>query len=313
MRSMWKGTVSFGLVAIPIHLYAATESKSPSFRQVHEKDGGRIHYKRICSVDGEEVPYSEVAKGHETDDGEMVILTDEDLANVPVPSSKAVDVVEFVPLESIDPIYFDKSYYLEPQKAGVKPYLLLRDALHKSGHVAIAKIALRNRESLAVLRVYSDVMVLSTMLWPDEVRAADFPFLDEQAPEIRPQELTMAGSLIDSMADEVFDPRKYEDSYRAALEALIEAKIEGREVTVPEDGEQESNVVDLMSALSASVDAAKRGKESEPAEEKKPAAAKKSSGTKTSDTKTSGSKASAGKQGGEKSGTTRKSRSTKSA
>lgn len=257
MRSMWKGTVSFGLVAIPVQLYAATETKSPKFRQVHAADGGRISYRRVCSLDGEEVPYSEVAKGHETEDGQMVVLTDEDLADVPVPSSKTVDVVEFVPLESIDPIYFDKTYYLEPQKMGVKPYLLLRDALHKSGHVAIAKIALRHRESLAVLRVYADLLVLSTMLWPDEVRKPDFDFLDEQSPEIRPQELTMAGSLIDSMADEVFDARKYTDAYREALEALIEAKREGRAVTAVEAERESGDAVDLMSALRASVDAAK--------------------------------------------------------
>ncbi|WP_020500645.1 Ku protein [Sciscionella marina] len=259
MRSMWKGTVSFGLVAIPVHLYAATESKTPSFRQVHAADGGRISYRRTCSVDGAEVPYSEVAKGYEAEDGQMIVLTDEDLAKVPVPTTKAVDVVEFVPLESIDPIYFDKSYYLEPQKMGIKPYLLLRDALHKSGQVAIAKIAIRNRESLAVLRVHADVLVLSTMLWPDEVRKPEFDFLNEQAPEIRPQELTMAGSLIDSMADEVFDARKYTDAYREALEAVIEAKIEGREVTETEQQPTEQ-VVDLMAALSASVDAAKQQK-----------------------------------------------------
>ncbi|MGH3628269.1 MAG: Ku protein, partial [Sciscionella sp.] len=139
MRSMWKGAVSFGLVSIPIHLYVATESKNISFRQVHVTDGARIQTKRICSADGEEVPYSEVAKGHETEDGGMVILTDADIAALPVPSAKTVEVLEFVPLEAIDPIYFDKSYYLEPQQAAVKPYLLLRDALHKSGQVAIAK------------------------------------------------------------------------------------------------------------------------------------------------------------------------------
>ncbi|MGH3437241.1 MAG: Ku protein [Sciscionella sp.] len=258
MRSMWKGAVSFGLVSIPIHLYVATESKNISFRQVHVTDGARIQTKRICSADGEEVPYSEVAKGHETEDGGMVILTDADIAALPVPSAKTVEVLEFVPLEAIDPIYFDKSYYLEPQKAAVKPYLLLRDALHKSGQVAIAKIALRQRESLAVLRVHADVLVLNTMLWPDEVRTPDFGFLREDAPQTSGKELAMAGSLIDSMSDEVFDPRKYDDAYRDALESLIEAKIAGREVATPSSAARDAEVIDLMSALSASVKAASK-------------------------------------------------------
>lgn len=258
MRSMWKGTVSFGLVAIPVHLYAATENKTPAFRQVHASDGGRIHYRRTCSVDGAEVAYADLAKGYETADGQMVVLSEADLAQVPVPTTKTVDVLEFVPLESIDPIYFDKSYYLEPQRAGFKPYVLLREALGKSGRVAIAKIALRNRDSLAVLRVYADVLVLSTMLWPDEVRTPDFEFRAQDPPQIRPQELDMAASLIDSMADEVFDPSKYTDGYRAALEDLIAAKLAGDEVRAPTETNTESAVADLMQALAASVDAAKK-------------------------------------------------------
>jgi DNA end-binding protein Ku len=257
MRSMWKGTVSFGLVSIPIHLYTATENHNVSFRQVHAADGGRVQYKRVCSVDGQEVPYAEIAKGYETPDGEMVVLTDADLADLPLPSSRGIEVVEFVPLEAIDPIYFDRSYYLEPQKIAIKPYVLLRDALHKSGQVAIAQVVLRQRESLAVLRVYADVLVLTTMLWPDEVRTPDFGFLREQNPQVRPQELTMAGSLIDSMSDAVFDPSKYQDHYQQALAELIDAKITGREVTTPQAA-AESEPTDLMSALRASVTAAKK-------------------------------------------------------
>ena len=185
MRSMWKGAVSFGLVSIPIQLYAATENHNVSFRQVHATDGGRVHYKRVCSVDGAEVPYAEIAKGYETPEGDMVVLTDDDLADLPLPTSRGLEVVEFVPLEAIDPICFDRSYYLEPQKTAVKPYVLLRDALQKSGHVAIAQVVLRQRETLAVLRVYSDVLVLTTMLWPDEVRTPDFAFLREPEPSIR--------------------------------------------------------------------------------------------------------------------------------
>jgi DNA end-binding protein Ku len=255
---MWKGSVSFGLVTIPIQLYAATENKNVSLRQVHEPDGGRIQYKRFCSVEGKEVPYAEIAKGYELSDGEMVIITDADLAELPLSSSRTIDVLEFVPLESIDPINFDKSYYLEPQKAATKPYVLLRDALHKSGHVAIAKVALRQREALAVLRVHSDVLVMTTMLWPDEVRVPDFGFLSEEAPQVRPQELTMAGSLIDSLAEPVFEPGKYQDSYREALDTLIQAKINGQATTTPAVSSGKAEVVDLMAALQASVTAAKK-------------------------------------------------------
>ena len=260
MRAMWKGTVAFGLVSIPISLYAATENKGVTLRQVHETDGGRIQYKRYCSAEEVEVPYAEIAKGYELDDGRMVVLTDEELQGLPLATSRTIDVLEFVPLVAIDPLYFDKAYYLEPQKSAVKPYVLLRDALHKSGHVAIAKVALRQRESLAVLRVHSDVLTMSTMLWPDEVRKPDFAFLDQDMPQVRPQELTMAGQLIDSLAEPVFEPDRYQDSYRQALEALIETKIAGEEVTTPPGAEKAAEVVDLISALQASVNAATKSK-----------------------------------------------------
>ena len=253
MRAIWKGAVSFGLVSIPVSLYVATESKNIAFRQVHVVDGGRIQDKRICSVDGQEVPYTEVAKGYEMPGGAMVILTDDDLASLPVASSKSIEVQEFVPLESIDPIYFDRSYYLEPQRDAVKPYLLLRDALAKYGRVAIGKIALRQREALAVLRVHADVILLNTMLWPDEVREPAFPFLREPPPQVRPQELALAGWLIESHQDPVFDPAKYKDEYREALQALIEAKIAGKEITTLPSGRAGTPAIDLMSALSASV------------------------------------------------------------
>lgn len=257
---MWKGAVSFGLVTIPIHLYAATESKNVSLRQVHEADGGRIQYKRFCTVDGEEVPYADIAKGYELSDGGMVVLTDKELADLPLSTSRTIDVQEFVPLEAIDPIYYDKSYYLEPQKMGVKPYVLLRDALQKSGQVAIAKVAIRQREALAVLRVLSDVMVLTTMLWPDEVREPDFPFLSEDAPQVRSQEMAMASSLIDSLSDTVFEPSKYTDSYREALLSLIESKVAGEQTTKPKAATAEAEVTDLMAALQASVSAAKKAR-----------------------------------------------------
>ncbi len=281
MRAMWKGSVSFGLVSIPIQLYAATENKNVTLRQVHEADGGRIQYKRFCTVDGEEVPYAEIAKGYELPDGEMVVLTDTDMAELPLASSRAIDVLEFVPMESIDPIIFDKTYYLEPQKNAVKPYVVLRDALQKASHVAIAKVAIRQRETLAILRVHNDVMMMTTMLWPDEVRVPEFSFLNEDPPQVRPQELAMAGSLIDSLAEPVFEPEKYTDSYREALEAMIEAKAAGNETAKPGVVGAKADVVDLMEALQASVSEAKKSR-SAASGARKPAAstAKKSTAAK---------------------------------
>ncbi len=258
MRAIWKGAISFGLVTIPVKLYSATEEKDISFHQVRRSDGSRIKYKRVAATDGEEVAYGDIAKGFELPSGETVVLTDEDFKDLPLSTSRAIDVLEFVPLEQVDPIYFSKSYYLEPEKMGAKPYALLRTALERSGRVAIVKVALRNRESLATLRVREGVFVLETMLWPDEIRTADFPFLDEDI-EVREQELAMATSLIETMSGD-FDPAKWTDSYREALEQVIEAKVAGREVVQPA-GVQEAagSVVDLMAALRASVEAAKSG------------------------------------------------------
>ncbi len=264
MRSIWKGAISFGLVTIPVKLYSATEEKDVSFHQVRRADGSRIKYKRVAAVDGEEVSYGDIAKGYELSSGETVVLTDEDFRDLPLTTSRAIDVLQFVPLEQVDPIYFAKSYYIEPDKAGTKPYVLLRDALDKSGQVAVVKVALRNRESLATLRVRDGVFVLETMLWPDEVRVPEFPFLDEDV-EVRPQELAMAGSLIETLSGD-FDPGQYKDSYREALQAVIEAKVAGREVVQSEPAQPTSGtVVDLMAALRASVDAAKKGRDPESA------------------------------------------------
>ena len=259
MRSIWKGAISFGLVSIPVKLYSATEEKDVSFHQVHREDGGRIRYKRVCQIDGEEVPYSDIAKGYELPSGEVVVLTDEDFADLPLSTSRAIDVLEFVPLEQVDPMYFAKSYYLEPDGQGAKPYVLLREALENSGRVALVKVALRSRESLATLRVRNGVFVLEMMLWPDEIREPDFGFLDEDI-EVRKQELAMAESLIESLSGD-FEPEQYSDNYREALQSLIDAKVEGREVVQPaEPAADAGTVVDLMAALRASVEAAKQGR-----------------------------------------------------
>lgn len=258
-RSIASLTISFGLVSIPVKLYSATEERNIAFHQVRRSDGSRIRYQRVAAADGEEVPFAEIAKGLELPGGETVVLEDADFASLPLATARTIEVLEFVPLEQVDPIYFAKSYFLEPERTGTKPYVLLREALTRSGKVAIVKVALRQREQLATLRVRDGVFVLETMLWPDEVRAADFPFLADDV-QVRDQELAMAQSLIDTLAGD-FDPSRYRDDYRAALEAVIEAKIAGSEVvTPPGEAPREAAVSDLMSVLQASVDAARRAR-----------------------------------------------------
>ncbi|WP_051366274.1 non-homologous end joining protein Ku [Hamadaea tsunoensis] len=261
MRPIWKGAVSFGLVSIAVKLYSATEEKDIRFHQVHVTDGGRIKYQRVCSIDGEQVGFDQIAKGYDAGGGEMVVLTDEDFADLPLASSRAIEVLEFVPIEQIDPILYNKAYYLEPDGAvGLKPYLLLRDALIEAGRVGLVKVALRQREQLAVVRVRDDVLVLNTMLWPDEVRTPEFEFLGVEEVRLRKQELQMAASLIDSMAAE-FDPTEFSDAYREALQQVIDAKVAGREiVAAPAAEEEKGEVIDLMAALRASVEKAREAR-----------------------------------------------------
>ena len=285
MRAIWKGAVSFGLVSVPVKLYAATESHDISFRQVHAKDGGRIKYQRVCSIDGEEIAYADIAKGYETDDGQMVILDDEDFADLPASSSREISVEKFVPSEQIEPMWLEKSYYLEPDKAAAKPYALLREALKEADRVAVVTVSLRSRMTTAVLRVREDVIVMQTMMWPDEIRKPEFSGLDAADMDVKPQELKMAKLLVDTLAGD-YDAADFEDDYQGALEALVRTKLEGGEVAhVDQPKPSGGDVVDLLAALQKSVDAAKtaRGETSgKPAEKpatqkpatKKPAAKK---------------------------------------
>lgn len=296
MRAIWRGAVSFGLVSIAVRLYSATEEKDIRFHQVHRTDGGRIRYKRVCQIDGEEVSYDEIAKGYDIGGGELVILTDDDFAELPLTSSRAIDVLEFVPAEQVDPILYNKAYYLEPEGTATKPYLLLRNALSDSERVAIVKVALRQREQLATLRVRDGVLVLNTMLWPDEVRRPDFDFLGEEI-TVRPPELAMASSLVDSMAGD-FAPDTFTDDYRTALQEVIDAKVEGREVVQPEEAEEApAAAVDLMAALRASVERARAARGEAPASAEKPApkkpATKQAAAKKTTAKKAAGKKATA--------------------
>ncbi len=300
MRAIWKGAVSFGLVSVPVKLYSATESHDVSFRQVHASDGGRIKYQRVCAIDGEEIAYADIAKGYETEDGEMVILTDDDLAQLPSTSSREIAVEKFVPTEQIDPMLFEKSYYLEPEKTGAKPYALLRQALLDADRMAVVTVALRQRTTVAVLRVRDDVIVMQTMMWPDEIRQPDFSI---ESGEVKDSEVKMANMLVETLAGD-FDASEFEDDYAGAVQDLVKTKIEGGEIKrTPTSTKSSGEVVDLLAALQRSVSAAKtaRGEDDDekPAAKKTPAkksAAKKSTAKKKPAAKKSATKKSAAKK-----------------
>ena len=310
MRAIWKGAVSFGLVNVPVRLFSATQEHDIRFHQVHRADGGRIRMKRICSIDGEEVSWDQLAKGYEAEDGRLVVLTDEDFDGLPLSTGHEIDVVEFVPDNQVDPIMYGRSYYLEPDARAAKPYALLREALEATARVAIVKVALRQRESLAILRVRDRVIMLQTLLWPDEIRAADFPILEEDV-ELRPQELRMAASLVDSMATD-FEPEAFEDDYAKALADLVDAKLEGAEPAPAEQSEPAAtDVVDLLSALQASVDRAREARGEAPA--KKATAKKAAEPAKKTASKSTAKKATAKKAPAKKSTAAAKKTTAKSA
>jgi len=267
-RAMWKGAISFGLVTIPVSVYPATEEKTLRFNQLHDEDGGRIRMKRVCSIEGEEVGYEHIVKGYEYEKDRYVILTDEDFEAIPVESSRAIDIQQFVDLEEIDPMQYKKSYYLVPEETGAKAYALLREALNRSGKVGIAKVSFRDKEHLAALRFRDEAFVLETMYWPDEIREADFGGVDVSA-KVRPNELEMAQTLIDNLTAD-WDPAEFKDDYREAMLRIVEAKINGEEIEIVEP-EPTAKVVDLMDALKASVAAAKKGTKVEPEPRKKAA------------------------------------------
>jgi DNA end-binding protein Ku len=266
MRSIWKGSISFGLVNVPVKVYSATESHDVSLHQVHEKDGGRIRYQRKCEVCGKVVAYEDITKAY--DDGtNTVVLTEDELKSLPAESNHEIDVVEFVPADQIDPIRLDKAYYLEPDARALKPYTLLRRALEETDRSAVVQFALRQKTRLAVLRVKDKALVLQTMLWDDEVREADFDVLDE-VPRISQKERDMASQLVDSLAGD-FDASQFTDDYQEQLRTLVEAKLEQGDALdtaatfgeEPEEGEQ-AEVIDLMDALQRSVEKSKKKKSS---------------------------------------------------
>ncbi|MEI2642052.1 MAG: Ku protein [Candidatus Nanopelagicales bacterium] len=292
MRAIWKGAISFGLVTVPVKAYTATEDHDVRFHQVHALDSGRVKYNRVCRECGKVLELSEIAKAYQVPNGPTIVLDEEDFAALPVSTSKEIDVVEFVPTSQVDPVRFDKSYLLEPDERSLKPYVLLRQTLADTDLTAVVKVSLRQKQQLGVLRVRENVLMLQTMLWPDEVRAPHFDILDKEV-EVRPQELQMAASLVESLSGD-FDPSQYHDEYREQLLAMIDAKVGGGEGVMPaavqESGSGE--VVDLLTALRESL-ARAGGKEPEPAKKApaKKAVAKKAPAKKAPAKKTAAKKA----------------------
>lgn len=263
MKALWKGAITFGLISIPVRLYSAVSEKGLKFHLLHEEDGGRIRYQRVCSKCGKEVGWDDITKGYEYSKDHYVMFTDEEMAALDVESVRAIDVVSFVPLESIDPIYFNKTYYVAPEPSGLKAYKLLQEALEAEGQVGIAKVALREKEHLATVRLKDGVFVLETMHWPDEIREPSFEELDKKI-EVRDAEVKMARQLVQQLSDE-FHPEEFQDEYRVALEKLVEQKVAGEEITIAEAPDEEpTKVVDLMEALKASVEQAKKKRDSAP-------------------------------------------------
>ncbi len=257
-RSIWKGAISFGLVTIPVALYTATESKTPKFKMLRATDHSPIKYKRVAESDGEEVVWDDIVRGYEVEKGKYVVFTDEELeAATAADGNRLVDVVQFVDESEIDPIYYKSSYYLAPERTGVKAYKILLEALKDKGRVGLARVSIRDKQQLATLRAKDGVLVMETMYWPDEIRQPEFEELDGEV-ELRKEEVKMAQLLIDGLTAE-FDPEAFKDSTREAIEVAAQKKVDGQEIVAPEAPEP-TKVVDLLEALKASVEATKKRK-----------------------------------------------------
>ena len=309
MRSIWNGAISFGLVSIPIKLVNATESHSVSFRQIHTEDGGRIRYRKVCELEDREVAQAEIGKAYEDADGTMIPITDEDLAQLPIPTAKTIEIVAFVPADRIDPLQMDAAYYLSANGVpAAKPYTLLREALKRSQKVAIAKYALRGRERLGMLRVVDDVIAMHGLLWPDEIRAPEGVAPDTSV-TVRDKELDLADALMDTLGE--VDLADLHDDYREAVEEMITAKAAGEQPADVPAPARSGKVLDLMAALEKSVREAQESRGAEPGAKaevtsissratpkqttgkKSTSTAKKTAAKKTATTKTTTTKASA--------------------
>jgi DNA end-binding protein Ku len=276
MRSLWKGAITFGLISIPVRLYSAVQEKGLKFNLLHDEDGGRIKYERTCAKCGKKVNWDDIVKGYEYSKEHYVTFSEDELGALDIDSIRAIDVVAFVPLTDIDPIYFNKTYYVAPEASGLKAYRLLSEALEAEGQVGVAKVALREKEHLATIRLKDDVFVLETMYWPDEIRPAEFEELTKKV-SVRDNEVKMARQLIQQLATD-WQPEEFRDEYREKLEELVAKKVEGEEITVAAEPEQEpTKVVDLMEALKASVEQAKKTKQSSAKSTKKKTTSRKAS------------------------------------
>ena len=264
-RAIWSGTISFGMVSIPVRLYTATESHDVHFHLLHKRDGVRLRNVRWCPKDEKSVPWDEVVRGFEYTKGNYVPITEEDLDHLPVKTVHTVDISDFVKLEEVDPIYYDKAYYLAPEETGAKAFVLLRQALEETGRAAVAKVAIRDKESLCLVRPYQDVLSMDTLFYANEIRSTKEIAVDRAG--VSPKEIQMAISLIENLSDS-FDPERYHDEYQVALKKLIGAKVEGAPLPAP-PSERGEKIVDLMEALRASVEATKK-KASDRADEKAP-------------------------------------------
>jgi DNA end-binding protein Ku len=256
-RPIWSGAISFGLVNVPVKLYSAVSPKDVRFHQIDGRTNARIKQKRVSAATGEEVPYEEIVKGYELGPDRYVTIAPEELDALDPKATKTIDIEDFVDLDQIDPIYYDRPYYLAPDKGGAKPYALLRAAMEETNKVGIARLVLRTKQYLAAIRVKDDVLVIETMLYPDEVNPTDDLDLPGDEVEVTDREEKMARQLIDSLTTD-FDPDKYHDDYRERVLALIEKKAAGQEIVVEEPTEEPTKVVDLMAALEASLAAVKK-------------------------------------------------------
>ena len=273
MQTVWKGAISFGLLNVPVKMGSATQKESISFRQLHKECNTPINQKRFCSKCNREVAYEEIVKGFEYEPGKFVLVTNEELDALPIKSAKYIDIVDFIRIEEVDPVYFDKTYYLWPEKGGEKPYVILRDAMRETGRVAVAKVTMREKEHLCLIRLIGDALCVAMMFFADEIRDTAELGLTQlsQSVTVRPEEMRMAVQLVENLTAE-FQPTKYHDAYREELLKLIRAKVEGREFVEPEAVEAPTgNVIDLMERLRQSVEATKaRNEPDEPPKEKKP-------------------------------------------
>jgi DNA end-binding protein Ku len=255
---MWKGVISFGMVTIPIRLYVATESHGVSFNQLCQEHMSRIRYRRWCQEGDHEVPFDQIVKGYEVSKDQYVVIEDKDLENLPLPTAHTIEISEFVDGRDIENgLYIKSAYYMEPEDLGRKPYALLKQALEETGKVAVAKVAFRDREHLCALAPIDGLILMNTLHWPDEIRSTEGIKSVGDDVQINPRELTMAKTLVESLSD-TFEPERYHDDYKDALTKIVEAKIAGQETVVAAETEAPGKVMDLMEALRASVEEAKK-------------------------------------------------------